>query len=83
MDYGSQVKRGVFYRRYMLAGLTGPGQLLKGQYSIEEMVHLSEAADLEYLNKCKSLRPLSLFLFDLSIIFKTFQTLLAGEGLFD
>ena len=81
--YNNQLKRGICYRKYVMAGWTGLGQLCKRSMHKDKITMLSEEADISYVNRCRNSGSLSLCFFDIKIIFKTFYTMLEGKGLND
>ena len=72
-----QEERGVVYRKYIIAGLTGPCQVEKGKPSPKN----SEILDLAYFETCKNLPAWKLWLHDWNILFKTLMVMVQGKGL--
>ena len=70
-----QVAEGLDYRNRILAGLTGPAQVTKGEGILY--------ADLDsgYLERWSSLSSWRLLLYDLQILRKTVAVIARGEGL--
>lgn len=82
-NYKDQLARGVVYRKHIVAGWTGPGQLCKGRVPADEFTQCSEAADIAYVDRCRTSSPLSLLAYDLKLLLKTVRTMLEGKGIFD
>ena len=70
-----QVAEGKDYRNHVLAGLTGPAQVTKG----EERPF--EDLDLEYLERCRALGGWALVRYDLKILRRTLSVMARREGL--
>jgi len=70
-----QVAEGLDYRNRILAGLTGPAQVTKG-----EGVLYAEL-DSGYFERRSSLSSWRLLLYDLQILRKTLAVIARGEGL--
>ncbi len=70
-----QVAEGRDYRNRILAGLTGPAQVTKG----EGIAH--EALDSHYLERCGTLSSWALVRYDLQILRRTLVVIARGEGL--
>jgi len=70
-----QVAEGLDYRNRILAGLTGPAQVTKGEGI------LYEDLDSGYLERCTTLVGWRLVLYDLQILRKTLAVIARGEGL--
>ena len=76
-EYEAGLARGEIHRRLLRAGLTGPAQNLKGtEYTFEDVV----AADLEYLEKCRTLSGAQLVRYDLSVLRRTMRVVGGGTG---
>ncbi len=73
-EYELQVAAGQWHRTVIRAGLTGPAQLMKGtkRGSVDEI-----AADIDYIEKCRTLPWWRLVAFDLDVLRRT-VVLLAG-----
>jgi lipopolysaccharide/colanic/teichoic acid biosynthesis glycosyltransferase len=70
-----QVADGRDYRNRILAGLTGPAQVTKGEaIPFEEL-------DLRYLERYDALSSWSLVTYDLQILWRTVVVMARGEGL--
>jgi len=82
-NYKSQLDRGVAYRKLVMAGWTGPGQLCKGRVPADKISQCSEEADIAYVARCRTSSPLSLLTYDLKLLLKTVRTMLEGKGIFD
>jgi len=83
VNYKNQLARGVIYRKLIMAGWTGPGQLCKGRVPEDEITQCSEEADMEYVARCRTSSPFSLLAYDLKLLLKTVHTMLEGKGIFD
>ena len=70
-----QVAAGSDYRNRILAGLTGPAQVTKGEDSSYEDL------DSEYLERCATLSSWALVRYDLEILRRTLVVIARGEGL--
>jgi lipopolysaccharide/colanic/teichoic acid biosynthesis glycosyltransferase len=70
-----QVAEGLDYRNRILAGLTGPAQVTKGDGI------LYEGLDSGYVERCSALSGWRLVLYDLQILRKTLAVIARGEGL--
>jgi len=70
-----QVAEGLDYRNRILAGLTGPAQVTKGQGIPYEDL------DSQYLERCSTLSGWSLVRYDLQILWRTLVVMARGEGL--
>ena len=70
-----QVAEGLDYRHRILAGLTGPAQVTKGQGIPYEDL------DSLYLERCSTLSGWSLVRYDLQILWRTLVVMARGEGL--
>src|SRR5439155_10583727 len=70
-----QVAEGLDYRNRILAGLTGPAQVTKGEGI------LYADLDSRYLERTSSLSSWRLLLYDLQILRKTLAVIARGEGL--
>ena len=70
-----QVAEGLDYRNRILAGLTGPAQVTKGQGIPYEDL------DSLYLERCSTLSGWSLVRYDLQILWRTLVVMARGEGL--
>ena len=70
-----QVAAGLDYRNRILAGLTGPAQVTKGEdLSYEDL-------DSRYLERCATLSSWALIRYDLQILRRTLGVVARGEGL--
>jgi lipopolysaccharide/colanic/teichoic acid biosynthesis glycosyltransferase len=70
-----QVAAGRDYRNHVIAGLTGPAQVTKG----ERVPY--EDLDLRYVERCGMLGSWALVLYDLEILRQTVAVVARGEGL--
>jgi lipopolysaccharide/colanic/teichoic acid biosynthesis glycosyltransferase len=70
-----QVAEGHDYRNRILAGLTGPAQVTKG-----EAIPFADL-DLLYLERCSALSGWALVRYDLQILGQTLAVIARGEGL--
>jgi lipopolysaccharide/colanic/teichoic acid biosynthesis glycosyltransferase len=70
-----QVAEGRDYRNRILAGLTGPAQVTKG-----EAIPFADL-DLLYLERCSTLSSWALVRYDLQILGQTLAVIARGEGL--
>jgi lipopolysaccharide/colanic/teichoic acid biosynthesis glycosyltransferase len=70
-----QVAEGVDYRNRILAGMTGPAQVTKGEGIPYEDL------DSLYLERCSTLSGWSLVRYDLEILRRTLIVMARGEGL--
>ena len=70
-----QVAEGLDYRNRILAGLTGPAQVTKGEGI------LYQDLDSGYVERCRTLSGWRLVLYDLQILRKTLAVIARGEGL--
>lgn len=70
-----QVAEGRDYRNRILAGLTGPAQVTKGQGILHEDL------DSQYLECCSTLSSSALVRYDLKILWRTLLVVARGEGL--
>ncbi|MDQ2967827.1 MAG: sugar transferase [Actinomycetota bacterium] len=70
-----QVAEGRDYRNRILAGLTGPAQVTKG-----EGIPFDDL-DAQYLQHCDALSPWALVGYDLQILWRTVVVIARGEGL--
>lgn len=70
-----QVAAGRDYRNHVMAGLTGTAQVTKGSGQAFEDL------DLEYVERCRSLRGWALVRYDLQILRETVRVVARGEGL--
>jgi lipopolysaccharide/colanic/teichoic acid biosynthesis glycosyltransferase len=74
-EYEDQLTKGWWYRRVLRAGLTGQAQNLKGKNrTVEDEIN----ADLDYLEKCRTMSGGRLVLVDLSILAETIRVLAKG-----
>ena len=71
-----QVAQGLDYRNRVVAGLTGPAQVTKGNPNT-----LFAPRDLDYVRELETRRGLSLVAFDIRLIARTLAVLARGEGL--
>ena len=70
-----QVAAGRDYRNRILAGLTGPAQVTKGEgIPFEDL-------DSRYLERCGTLSSWALVRYDLQILWRTVVVIARGEGL--
>ncbi len=74
-EYELQVAVGQWHRTVIRAGLTGPAQLLKGtkRGTVDEI-----AADIDYIEKCRTLPWWRLVAFDLAVLRRTIVLLAGG-----
>jgi lipopolysaccharide/colanic/teichoic acid biosynthesis glycosyltransferase len=70
-----QVAEGRDYRNRILAGLTGPAQVTKGEGIPYEDL------DSHYLERCRTLSSWALVRYDLEILWRTVVVIARGEGL--
>jgi lipopolysaccharide/colanic/teichoic acid biosynthesis glycosyltransferase len=70
-----QVAEGRDYRNRILAGLTGPAQVTKGEGASYEDL------DTRYLERCTTLSSWALMRYDLEILWRTVMVIARGEGL--
>jgi lipopolysaccharide/colanic/teichoic acid biosynthesis glycosyltransferase len=70
-----QVAEGRDYRNLILAGLTGPAQVTKGEGIPYEDL------DTRYLERCRTLSSWALVRYDLQILRRTVVVIARGEGL--
>ena len=77
-DYENEIKRGIYRKKVIKAGLTGPVQIHKldakkfgGEYQL----------DINYINFCRDKRRISILLYDIKILIKSFIFMLKGQGL--
>lgn len=76
-EYEIQMNRGLSYRKYIRAGLTGPVQIMKGtRRTIEDEIR----ADIDYVSKCKNLSAINLLYTDLEILSRTLIVMIKGSG---
>jgi lipopolysaccharide/colanic/teichoic acid biosynthesis glycosyltransferase len=73
----NQVAQGLTYRNEFVAGWTGPAQVQKGVVTTSHYV----ALDLEYIEKCRTARPVRVVRTDLGLLWASVRTLARGEGL--
>jgi lipopolysaccharide/colanic/teichoic acid biosynthesis glycosyltransferase len=72
-----QRSNGVDYRMHVVAGWTGPAQARKGDPTATSYT----AIDLDYVDACRTMGQRQLLRLDLTILGKTFRTMLRGEGM--
>jgi len=72
-----QLAEGLDYRRWAIAGLTGPAQVQKGEPDPVSGVEL----DLAYLERCRRLSGWRLVAGDVALLARTIEVLAKGEGL--
>jgi len=70
-----QLAEGLTYRNEVPAGLTGPAQVTKGS-----KLRYADL-DLTYVQRLRTLGPLSLLRYDLGILWRTVAVIARGEGL--
>lgn len=76
-EYQEEIAKGIYRRKVIRAGLTGPAQIMKGTVrTFEEELK----SDLDYIHKCQILSPWKILLLDLSILRKSIPVLLKGTG---
>lgn len=76
-EYEEEIAKGIFRRKVIIAGLTGPAQILKGtKRTLDDELN----ADLDYIEMVKLSPPLKLLIFDLRVVAKTIKVLLKGTG---
>lgn len=76
-EYQEESDQGIYRRKVIRAGLTGPAQIMKGTHRLFED---ELRADLDYIHKCRTLSSWKIFLLDLSILWKTIRVLLKLTG---
>lgn len=76
-EYEGEIKRGIFKRRILKAGITGPVQVMKGTVRSEAD---EIAEDDIYVEKCKTYSQVKLFMTDLKIMLKTLKVMIKGTG---
>ncbi len=76
-EYQEEIDRGIYRRKVIRAGLSGPAQVMKGTVRTYED---ELKADLEYIEKCRNSSSLKILLTDISIIIKTIKVLLKRTG---
>lgn len=76
-EYEEELARGIYRRKVLRAGLTGPVQVMKGtRRTLEQEV----AADMAYVESSRAGRPWRLLAEDLRIIGRTVRVLLRMTG---
>lgn len=76
-EYQEEIDKGMYRRKVIRAGLSGPVQVLKGtKRTYEDELK----ADMDYIEKCRDLSPIEILLTDFSIIIKTIKVLLKRTG---
>lgn len=76
-EYKEEIGHGIYRRKVIRAGLSGPAQIMKGtNRGYEDELK----ADLEYIQKCRNLPAGKLLLIDLLILWKTIRVLLKRTG---
>ena len=76
-DYEDDVKRGRVRKQVIRAGLTGLWQIHKGVQTKRSDVEM----DNEYVEQCRTLSPMRLWIYDMGILLKTFRVILRGQGI--
>jgi lipopolysaccharide/colanic/teichoic acid biosynthesis glycosyltransferase len=71
-----QVAEGYDYRLRIVAGLTGPAQVMKGVAGASYLEH-----DLDYVEKCRTLGGWALVRYELVVLLKTLRVIARREGL--
>lgn len=76
-EYQEEIAKGIYRRKVIRAGLTGPVQIMKGTVrTFEDELK----GDLEYIEKCRTLSSWKILLVDLLILRKSIPVLLKGTG---
>lgn len=76
-EYQAEVDKGIYSRKVIRAGLSGPVQVMKGTVrTYEDQLK----ADLDYVEKCRDASSIEILLTDFSIIIKTIKVLLKRTG---
>jgi lipopolysaccharide/colanic/teichoic acid biosynthesis glycosyltransferase len=76
-DYNNEIKRGIFRKKIMRAGLVGPVQVNKGKWHIKDQW----SHDNEYIKKCRESNPFQLLFYDIFIIARSVIVMFQGKGL--
>ena len=72
-----QLSHGLDYRNEVPAGWTGPAQVLKDSTGKAN----ATALDLAYVEACRTMSPLRLVRYDMSLLASSLATMLRGRGL--
>ncbi len=76
-EYREEIAKGIYRRKVIRAGLSGPVQIMKGtKRTYEDELK----ADIDYIQKCRTLPPWKIILIDLSILWKTIRVLIKLTG---
>jgi lipopolysaccharide/colanic/teichoic acid biosynthesis glycosyltransferase len=76
-EYEEEIGKGIYRRKVIRAGLSGPAQVMKGtNRTYEDELQ----ADFDYIKKCQTLPSWKILLFDLSILWRTIKVLLKMTG---
>lgn len=76
-EYQEEIANGIYRRKVIRAGLSGPAQVMKGTVRTYED---ELRADLDYIQKCRALPSWKMLLIDLLILWKTIRVLLKRTG---
>jgi len=76
-EYQKEIAKGIYRRKVIRAGLSGPAQVMKGTNRTYED---ELKADLEYIEKCRNLPSYRILLVDLSVMAKTIRVLFKRTG---
>lgn len=76
-EYEEEVSKGIFRRKVIRAGLSGPAQIMKGAARTAED---ELKADMDYIQQCRTLPGWKIFLIDLGMLWKTIRVLLKMTG---
>ena len=76
-DYEEDLRRGLFQKKVIRAGLSGLTQVHKGVKTMKTDVDL----DSEYISACRAYSPPGRFRYDAEILLHTIHTVWAGKGL--
>jgi len=72
-----QFERCLTYRRLIMAGWTGPAQLQKEKSTPDD----EEKLDLAYVAACRTWNTWHLWRYDLTLLYRTIEVMLHGQGL--
>ncbi|MDI6891761.1 MAG: sugar transferase [Actinomycetota bacterium] len=76
-EYQKEIAKGIYRRKVIRAGLSGPAQVMKGT----NRTHEDELkADLEYIHQCRTLSAWKILLIDLGVLAKTIKVLFKRVG---
>lgn len=76
-EYEEEIKRSIYKRRILKAGITGPVQIMKGTARLEAD---EIAEDDRYVEKCRTYSQIKLFITDFKIMLKTLKVMFKGTG---